>query len=97
MLTGGRDGPLAAGTQKERHDLCCVFLFGTWQHDTFLPQVDRKPVLVQNEIHPYYQDTPVVERIRENISIFDFSLSEDEMGKIAALNRNEKHDWYCVY
>ena len=28
------------------------------------------------------------------ISIFDFSLSEDEMGKIAALNRNEKHDWY---
>lgn len=35
------------------------------------------------------------EHIRENISIFDFSLSEDEMGKIAALNnKNEKHDWY---
>ena len=34
------------------------------------------------------------EHIRENISIFDFSLSEDEMDKIAALNRNEKHDWY---
>ena len=50
-----------------------------------------------HKIHPYYQDTPVVERMRENISIFDFSLSEDEMGKIAALNRNEKHDWYCVY
>lgn len=126
--------------------------------DTFLPQVDLKPVLVQNEVHPYYQDTPVVrhiqeadipvqawyplggrgynrelmtdpvlrdiaaahgkslvqvilrwdlqrgvtvipgssdpEHIRENISVFDFSLSEDEMGKIAALNRNEKHDWY---
>lgn len=126
--------------------------------DTFLPQVDLKPVLVQNEVHPYYQDTPVVrhiqeadipvqawyplggrgynrelmtdpvlrdiaaahgkslvqvilrwdlqsgvtvipgsnnpEHIRENISIFDFELSENEMGKIAALNRNEKHDWY---
>lgn len=126
--------------------------------DAFLPQVDLKPVLVQNEVHPYYQDTPVVrhihetdipvqawyplggrgynralmtdpvlrdiaaahgkslvqvvlrwdlqrgvtvipgssnpEHIWENISIFDFSLSEDEMGKIAALNRNEKHDWY---
>lgn len=126
--------------------------------DAFLPRVDLKPVLVQNEVHPYYQDTPVVrhiqeadipvqawyplggrgfnrelmtdpvlrdiaaahgkslvqvilrwdlqrgvtvipgssdpEHIRENISVFDFSLSEDEMGKIAALNRNEKHDWY---
>ena len=126
--------------------------------DAFLPQVALKPVLVQNEVHPYYQDTPVVrhiqeadipvqawyplggrgynralmndpvlrdiaaahgkslvqvilrwdlqrgvtvipgssdpEHIRENISIFDFSLSGDEMDKIAALNRNEKHDWY---
>lgn len=126
--------------------------------DAFLPQVDLKPVLVQNEVHPYYQDTPVVEHIqsmgipvqawyplggrgynsalmadpilrdiaaahgkslvqvilrwdlqrgvtvipgssdpehiRENISVFDFELSENEMGKISALNRNEKHDWY---
>ena len=35
--------------------------------------------------------------IRENISIFDFELSENEMGKIAALSRNEQHDWYCKY
>lgn len=126
--------------------------------DAFLPHVDLKPVLVQNEVHPYYQDTPVVrhiqskgipvqawyplgergynrtlmtdpvlrdiaaahgkslvqeilrwdlqrgvtvipgssnpEHIRENISIFDFSLSEEEMERIAALNKNEKHDWY---
>lgn len=27
-------------------------------------------------------------------SIFDFSLTDDEMAQIAALNRNEKHDWY---
>lgn len=124
----------------------------------FLPKVNIKPVLVQNEIHPYYQDTEVVnhlhdlgivveawyplggrghqkellsdpvlseiaarhkksvvqvilrwdlqrgvvaipgssnpDHIRENISIFDFSLTDDEMARISALDRNEKHDWY---
>ena len=124
----------------------------------FLPQVDIKPVLVQNEIHPYYQDTEVVDyihqqgivvqawyplggrgfqtellndpvlkriaeahgksvvqvilrwhyqrrvvaipsssnpaHIAENIDIFDFVLTDSEMDDIAALNRNEKHDWY---
>ncbi len=124
----------------------------------FLPKVNIKPVLVQNEVHPYYQDTEVVkhlhdlgiiveawyplggrghqkellsdpvlseiaakhnksvvqvilrwdlqrgvvaipgssnpDHIRENISVFDFSLTDDEMARIATLNRNEKHDWY---
>lgn len=32
--------------------------------------------------------------ILENISLFDFELTEDEMKQIAALDRNEKHDWY---
>ena len=126
--------------------------------DDFIRQVDIKPVLVQNEVHPYYQDTDVVpyiqnlgiaveawyplggrghqkellsdpllteiamrhgksvaqvilrwdlqrgvvvipgssnpDHMKENISIFDFELTEDEMTQIAALNRNEKHDWY---
>ena len=126
--------------------------------DDFIRQVDIKPVLVQNEVHPYYQDTDVVpyiqnlgiaveawyplggrghqkellndpvlteiamrhgksvaqvilrwdlqrgvvvipgssnpDHMKENISIFDFELTEDEMTAIAALNRNEKHDWY---
>ena len=124
----------------------------------FLPKVNIKPVLVQNEVPPYYQDTEVMEHlhdlgivveawyplggrghqkellsdpvlseiaarhnksvaqiilrwdlqrgvvaipgssnpdhIRENISVFDFSLTDGEMARIAALNRNEKHDWY---
>lgn len=124
----------------------------------FLPQISIKPVLVQNEIHPYYQDTEVVDfihnkgvvvqawyplggrghqsellkdpvlvkiaeahnrsvvqvilrwhyqrhvvaipgssnpdHIKENIRIFDFALTDDEMSEIASLNRNEKHDWY---
>ena len=34
------------------------------------------------------------EHIRENISLFDFELSEKEMEQISELNRDEKHDWY---
>ena len=124
----------------------------------FLPQVTIMPALVQNEIHPYYQEQDVVpfiqekgivvqcwyplggrgytadllgnetiqsiaqahgvsaaqvilrwdlqrgivvipgssnpEHIRENLDLFGFKLSNDEMGQIAALDRGEKHDWY---
>ncbi len=126
--------------------------------DDFIEQVNIKPALVQNEIHPYYQEQEVVpymhdlgivmqawyplggrghtgellndetitaiakahdvssaqviirwhlqrgvvaipgssnpDHILENISVFDFALSDSEMDKIAALDRNEKHDWY---
>ncbi len=30
----------------------------------------------------------------ENLDLFGFELSEDEMTAIAALDRGEKHDWY---
>lgn len=126
--------------------------------EAFLPRVTIVPALVQNEIHPYYQEKDVVEYMhgkgivieawyplggrghtaamfadevisrianahgkspaqvilrwdlqkgvavipgssdpdhqRENISIFDFELTDEEMRQIAALDRNEKHDWY---
>ena len=32
--------------------------------DDFLPKVMRRPVLVQNEIHPYYQDRKVTAHIQ---------------------------------
>ena len=115
------------------------------------------PALVQNEIHPYYQESEVVpyiqelgitvqgwypfggrgytsellgdpvisaiakahgvtsaqvtlrwnlqrgvvvipgssnpDHIRENLDLFGFALPENEMAQIAALNRDEKHDW----
>ncbi|MBR3127687.1 MAG: aldo/keto reductase [Solobacterium sp.] len=124
----------------------------------FLPQVTVMPALVQNEIHPYYQEQDVVpfiqekgivmqcwyplggrghtaellndetiraiaeahdvssaqvilrwdlqrgivvipgssnpDHIRENLDLFGFELTEEEMAAIAALDRNEKHDWY---
>lgn len=126
--------------------------------DEFLPKVSIKPVLIQNEIHPYYQESNVVKHIQrlgivmegwyplggrghqkellsdetlvkiakahnksvaqvilrwnyqnnvvvvpgssnpshilENISIFDFELTDEEMKQIESLNRDEKHDWY---
>lgn len=34
------------------------------------------------------------DHIEENISLFDFELTEEEMRQINALDRNEKHDWY---
>jgi diketogulonate reductase-like aldo/keto reductase len=124
----------------------------------FLNQVNIKPSLVQNEIHPYYQERKVVPfiqdkgiavqswyplggrgymkkflsdpvlteiaqahgrsvpqvilrwhlqrevipipgssspaHIKENLEIFDFELSDEEMASIRTLDRNEKHDWY---
>lgn len=126
--------------------------------EEFLPQVDIIPALVQNEVHPYYQENDVIsfvqslgivmqgwypfggrgytsellnneviseiaenhnvtkaqvilrwnlqkgvvvipgssnpDHIKENTEIYDFSLTEDEMNKINALDKNEKHDWY---
>ena len=34
------------------------------------------------------------EHIKENTKIYDFELTIDEMNRINALDRNEKHDWY---
>ena len=124
----------------------------------FLPLVTITPALVQNEIHPYYQEQDVVpfiqgkgivvqcwyplggrghtaellgdetissiaeahgvssaqvilrwdlqrgivvipgssnpEHIKENLDLFGFELSDEEMAAISALDRGEKHDWY---
>lgn len=34
------------------------------------------------------------EHIKENTQLYDFALSQEEMERINALDRNEKHDWY---
>lgn len=126
--------------------------------EDFLPQVSIAPALVQNEIHPYYQEKDVIpyiqelgivvqgwyplggrghtaellgdavissiaeahgvssaqvilrwnlqkgvvvipgssnpDHIRENTELYDFTLTDAEMERISALDRNEKHDWY---
>ena len=126
--------------------------------ETFLSQVDTLPALVQNEIHPYYQENDVIpyiqslgitvqgwyplggrghtqellgdavicdiaqahgvssaqvilrwnlqkgvvvipgssnpDHILENTQLYHFALSDEEMARINALDRGEKHDWY---
>lgn len=126
--------------------------------ETFLPQVTITPAVVQNEIHPYYQEKEVIpyiqklgivvngyspfggrghtrelfedtvisgiaaahdvtsaqvilrwnlqrgvvvipgssnpEHIKENLDLFGFELTKEEMGQIGALDRNEKNEWY---
>ena len=34
------------------------------------------------------------DHIRQNLDLFGFELTDAEMARIAALDRNEKHDWY---
>jgi diketogulonate reductase-like aldo/keto reductase len=34
------------------------------------------------------------EHIRENLNLFEFELTEEEMAAISTLDRGEKHDWY---
>lgn len=34
------------------------------------------------------------DHIQENMELYDFELTEDEMSQINALDRGEKHDWY---
>ena len=34
------------------------------------------------------------DHIRENTELYHFELTEDEMERINALDRGEKHDWY---
>jgi diketogulonate reductase-like aldo/keto reductase len=34
------------------------------------------------------------DHIRENLDLFSFELTPEEMDQIAALDRSEKHDWY---
>lgn len=124
----------------------------------FLPEITIIPAVVQNEIHPYYQENDVIpfiqekgivvegwypfggrgytaemlgnetisaiasahnissaqvilrwnlqkgvvvipgssnpEHIHENLDLYDFELSSEEMQQINQLDRREKHDWY---
>ena len=34
------------------------------------------------------------EHIKENLDLFGFELTEEEMSTISALDRGKKHDWY---
>lgn len=41
--------------------------------------------------HPGSSDP---DHIQENTELYHFAPTEEEMNRICALDRNEKHDWY---
>ena len=46
------------------------------------------------EIAKAHDKSPAQIILRWDISVFDFELSDEEMARINALDRGEKHDWY---
>ena len=48
--------------------------------------LQRGIVVIPGSSNPYH--------IRENLDLFGFELTDDEMAKIGDLDRGEKHDWY---
>lgn len=34
------------------------------------------------------------DHIQENTELYDFTLTDEEMNRMNALDRGEKHDWY---
>lgn len=61
-------------------------------HGVSIPQVilrwdlQRGVIVIPGSSNPAH--------IEEDTQLYHFTLTEDEMAVIAALNRNEKHDWY---
>ncbi len=39
-------------------------------------------------------DSSNPDHIRKNAELYHFSLTDEEMGRIDALDRGEKHDWH---
>ena len=62
------------------------------KHEVTVPQVilrwnlQKGVVVIPGTENPGY--------VKENLDVFDFALSDEEMNRINALDRNEKHDWY---
>ena len=54
-------------------------VYGTWD-------LQRGIVVIPGSGNP--------DHIKENLDLFGFELTEDEMEQITLLDRGEKHDWY---
>lgn len=59
----------------------------------FLPKVEIKPALIQNELHPFYQDGKVIEHI-QNLGIADWSDLPDTA--ICSRKRGNPRFNYCI-
>ena len=65
-------------------------MFGACHHET-------AQVILRWDLQRYIVVIPGFsnpEHIKENLDLFGFELSDEEMAAISALDRGEKHDWY---
>ena len=69
----------------------CVFA-GTTEGRELVALLAGQPVAVTACVATEYGETLL--EPRENLAISTGRLTEDEMARIGALDRNEKHDWY---
>ncbi len=65
------------------------------KHNKTVPQIILRWI-VQQGIAVIPRSTNV-ERIRENINIFDFALTDDEMGYVYSLNREETYGFFAKH
>ncbi len=63
----------------ERHDVSSAQVILRWD-------LQRGIVVIPGSSNP--------DHIRENLDLFGFHLTDEEMEEIRSLDRNEKHDWY---
>ncbi len=63
----------------EKHDVSSAQVILRWN-------LQRGAVVIPGSGNP--------EHIKENLDVFGFELTDDEMKRIESLDRDEKHDWY---
>ncbi len=63
----------------EKHDVTSAQVILRWN-------LQRGVVVIPGSGNP--------EHIKENLDVFGFELTDDEMKRIESLDRDEKHDWY---
>ena len=58
--------------------------------------IPREEIFVITKIYPNQFSDPeaAIDMALENLDLFGFELTEEEMAATGALDRNEKHDWY---
>ncbi len=66
------------------------------RYKTKIPAPRRIGVLINSDhiSDPFFYHQGNPDQIRENNELYHFSLTDEEMQRINALDRNEKHDWY---
>ena len=71
-----------------------VYFFLLRHHNTYLDMWSLLSEYVRKGWIVVIPGSSNSEHIRENLDLFGFELSDEEMEQIGALDRGEKHDWH---